>query len=124
MIHGYKINQIKSNVYIDENVLGYVITLPLISRGTLKAYRMIPITIPISLGNSKIVYISTEESNLCIDQTRKYYFGMSDTEFYSWKNVDGQTRICKQNHPLLSSHLQETCAVKLMQHRMEFPKKL
>jgi hypothetical protein len=39
------------HVYIEKNVLGYVITLPLINRGTFKAYRMIPI--PIALGNGK-----------------------------------------------------------------------
>jgi hypothetical protein len=61
-------------VYIEKNVLGYVITSPLITRGMLKAYRMLPISI--SLGNGKFAYVNTEESNLCIDQTRHYYFAI------------------------------------------------
>jgi hypothetical protein len=97
------------HVYIEKNVLGYVITLALINRGTFKAYRMIPI--PIALGNGKFTYVNTDEKNLCIDQTRQYYFGISNAEI-----------ICKQQHPLLSSHLQETCAVKLVQPRLELPK--
>jgi hypothetical protein len=107
-------------VYLDKTVLGYVITLPLINRGTFKAYKMIHI--PISLGSSKFAYVNTEESNLCIDETRQYYFGISDAEFDSCKNVNSQTKICKQKHPLLSSHLQESCAVNLLQPRMEFSK--
>jgi hypothetical protein len=39
-------------VYLEKNVLGYVITLPLISRGKFKAYRMIPI--PMFLENGVI----------------------------------------------------------------------
>ncbi|KDR06842.1 hypothetical protein L798_03894, partial [Zootermopsis nevadensis] len=99
--------------------LGYVITLPLINRGTFKVFRMIPIPIP--LGKNKFAYIDTDESNLCLDQTRQYYFGINDKEFNECKNVDSNTRICKQKHPLLSSHLQESCAVKLLQRRREIP---
>jgi hypothetical protein len=87
----YKVCDI--HVYIDKSVLSYVITLPMISTGTFKAYRMIPI--PVSLGNSKLTYISTEEPDLCIDQTRQYYFGISDTEFNRCKILDSQARICK-----------------------------
>jgi hypothetical protein len=42
------------------------------SRGTFKAYKMIPI--PMFLENEKFAYVNTEENNLCIDQTRHYYF--------------------------------------------------
>lgn len=108
------------HVYLENNVLGYVITLPLIGRGMFKAYKMIPI--PMFLENGKFAYIHTEENNLCFDQTRQYYYGISSTEFDNCKNVDSQTKICKQKHPLLSSHLHESCAVKLLQQEVEIPK--
>jgi hypothetical protein len=108
------------HVYIEKNMLGYVITLPLINRGTFKAYRMVPI--PVALRNGKFTYVNIDETNLCIDQTRQYYFGMSNAEINNCKGIDGQTRLCKQQHPLLSSHLQETCAVNLLQPRFELPK--
>jgi hypothetical protein len=114
----YKICDI--HVYIDEGVLGYIISLPLINRGTFEIYKMIPI--PISLGNNKFVYINTDESILCLDQTRQYYFEMKTEELINCKNLDSRTYICKQKQPLLSSHLQESCAVKLLQHRKEIPK--
>jgi hypothetical protein len=81
---------------------------------------MIPI--PISLGNGKFAYVNTEETNPCIDQTWQYYFEISNTEFNNCKNIDGQTKICKQKRSLLSSHLQELHAVKLLQQRLEFLK--
>jgi hypothetical protein len=110
----------ETHVYIERNILGYFITLPLVNRGTFKVYKMTPI--PLLLGNNKFAYVHIEDINLCIDQTRQYYFGMSDTEFNNCKNIDGQTEICKQRHPLVSSHLQESCAVKLLQTRIDIPK--
>jgi hypothetical protein len=97
-----------------------VISLPLINRGKFKEYKMIPI--PRSLWNRKFAYLNTEDSNLRIDQTRQYYFRMSDVESDSRKNMNSYTKICKQQHPLSSSHLQESCAVKLLQPRTEIPK--
>ncbi|PNF36838.1 hypothetical protein B7P43_G09629 [Cryptotermes secundus] len=77
--------------------------------------------IPMFLENGKFAYINTEENNLCFDQTRQYYFGISNTEFDNCKNVDKHVTICKQKHPLLSSHSHESCAVKLLQ-QVEIPK--
>jgi hypothetical protein len=75
---------------------------------------MISITTPLS--NNKFVF-NTDESILCLDQTRQYYFEINDKELKDCKNLDSRTYICKQKHPLLSSHLQESCAVKLLQRR-------
>jgi hypothetical protein len=108
------------HVYINEGILGYVITFPLVNRGTFKVYRTIPV--PLSLGNKKFAYIHTTESNLCLDQTRQYYFEMSNEELDNCKVMDSRTRICKQKQPLLSSHVQESCAVKLLQPRRIIPK--
>jgi hypothetical protein len=108
------------HVYIESSILGYVITLPLIGRGVFKVYKMIPVPIP--LGSHKFAYIETEESNLCIDETKQYYFEMNEENLSKCKSTDSQTRICKQTRPLLSSHFQETCVVKLLQTRREIPK--
>jgi hypothetical protein len=114
----YKVCDI--HVYIDEGILGYVITLPLIGRGVFKAYKMIPV--PISLGNHKFAYVETGESDLCVDQTRQYYFEIDEEELNKCKIIDSQAKICKQTRPLLSSHLHEACAVKLLRHKNEIPK--
>jgi hypothetical protein len=106
-------------VYINEGILGYVISLPLITRSMFKTYRMIPVPIPV--GNKRFAYIHTEASYLCIDQTRQYYFEISE-EIKDCKTIDSQGRICKQKHPLLSSHSHESCTVKLLQPGREIPK--
>jgi hypothetical protein len=108
------------HVYINEEMLGYVITLPLIGRGFFQMYKMIPM--PILLGNNKFAYLETGEANLCVDQTRQHYFEISNEELKDCKATDSLSRICGQDRPLLSSHLQETCVVKLLQQRKEIPK--
>ena len=59
-------------VYIKNGILGYVILLPLVSRGNFSIYRLIPIPVP--LDRSKFLYIDTVKSFLWIDQARQYYF--------------------------------------------------
>jgi hypothetical protein len=113
----YKICDV--HVYLNEGILGYVISLPLIGRGIFQVYKMIPVPIP--LGN-KFAYIKTGEANLCVDQTRLYYFEISNEELKDCKIIDSQSRTCRQDRPLLSSHLQKACVVKLQQQRKEIPK--
>jgi hypothetical protein len=105
-------------VYINEGILGYVITLPLIGRGLFQVYKIIPM--PIHLGNNKFAYIEAGEANLCVDQTRQYYSEIGNEELKDCKATDFLSRICRQDRPLLSSDLQENC-VKLLQQRKEIP---
>jgi hypothetical protein len=44
-------------VYIKNGILGYVVLLPLVSRGNFNIYRLIPIPVP--LGRSKFLYCFT-----------------------------------------------------------------
>ena len=106
-------------VYIKNGILGYVILLPLVSRGNFSIYRLIPIPVP--LDRSKFLYIDTGKSFLWIDQARQYYF-MTDKEWMdSCKILNSMKYVCKQNQPLLSSHLHENCMVKLLQPRGSVP---
>jgi hypothetical protein len=100
-------------VYIKDSILGYVILLPLVNRGNFSIYRLIPIPVP--LDRSKLLYIDTGKSFLWIDQARQYYF-MTDKEWMdSCKILNSVKYVCKQNQPLLSSHLHENCMVKFLQ---------
>lgn len=81
---------------------------------------MIPI--PIALGQGKFLYINTEESILCLDQARQYYFTTNEIDLKLCKVINTETYICRQRHPLLSSHLLESCAVKMLQLRRTIPK--
>jgi len=106
-------------VYIKNGILGYVILLPLVNRGNFNIYRLIPIPVP--LDRSKFLYIDVRKSFLWIDQARQYYF-MTDKEWMdSCKILNSMKYVCKQNQPLLSSHLHENCMVKLLQPRGSVP---
>jgi hypothetical protein len=106
-------------VYIKESILGYMVSLPLVNPGNFSIYRLIPIPVPVD--RSKFVYIDTGKSFLWIDQARQYYF----TTDLDWKDsckiLNSIKYVCKQNQPLLSSHLHENCAVKLLQPRANVP---
>jgi hypothetical protein len=55
------------------------------------------ISTPIVLGNNKFAYIDTDETNLCFDQRRQYYFGIIAEELNGCKAVDSQIRIYNRN---------------------------
>jgi len=67
-------------VYIKSGIVGYVILLPLVNRGTFDIYKLIPI--PISLHRNQYLYLEAGKPFLWIDQTRQYYF-LTDGE---WMN--------------------------------------
>jgi len=57
-----------------------VITSPLVSRGNSEVLKLIPISS--ALENKKFLNIGTEESILCLDQTREYYFMRDEAKLY------------------------------------------
>jgi hypothetical protein len=114
----YKICDV--NVYAKDGILGHVISLPLISRGVFKTFKLIPL--PVSIGQNKFIYIETANKLLYVDQTRQYYFMTDRKELRRCKAIEPTRYICKQTRPLLSSHMQEACAVKLLQPRINIHK--
>jgi hypothetical protein len=101
------------HVYVNKEILGYVITLPLVNKNIFRALKLIPL--PITRDDQKFVYIDTEGTMLYVDETRQYYFTTDREELDKCKSVKTGSYICKQNQPLLNSHLRESCAVKLLQ---------
>jgi hypothetical protein len=106
-------------VYIKNGILGYVILLPLVNQGNFNIYKLIPIPVP--LDRSTFLYIDTGKSFLWIDQARQYYFLSDKEELEECKMMNIMLYVCKQNQPLLSSHLHENCLVKMLQLRGNVP---
>jgi hypothetical protein len=106
-------------VYIKNGILGYVILLPLVNQGNFNIYRLIPIPVP--LDKTKFLYIDTGKSFLWIDQARQYYFLSEKEVLEECKIIHPMLYVCKQNQPLLSSHLHENCLVKMLQPRGTVP---
>jgi hypothetical protein len=108
------------HIYIKEGILSYIISLPLISRGTFKVFRLIPL--PVGVEKDKFVYLETNKELLYVDQTRQYYFATSREDLRRCKSTELNSYICKQSQPLLNSHMQESCEIKLLQPRLNIPK--
>jgi len=106
-------------VYIKDGILGYVISLPLVNRGNFNIYKLIPIPVP--LDRTKFMYVDTGKPFLWIDQARQYYFMMDKGWMDSCKILSVLKYVCKQDQPLLSSHLHENCMVQLLQPRGSVP---
>jgi hypothetical protein len=108
------------HIYVRNNIMGFVINVPLISRGTFKTFRLIPI--PIAIEKNKFIYLETENKLLYVDQIRQYYFSTGREELRRCKALEPNKYICKQNKPLLNSHMQECCEIKMLQPRLSIPK--
>ena len=113
----YKVCDVQ--VYIQEGRLSYVVKTPLIDKGEFKVYYLVPV--PISVSPDKLMYIKTEKPILCIDSMRQYYYFSSDQELQMCKETTQQRYVCKQNKPLLSSLMQDECAVRLLKEWKKLP---
>jgi hypothetical protein len=106
-------------VYIKNSILGFLILLLLVNRGTFDIYRLI--LLPISLDRNQFLYVETDKPYLWIDQARQYYF-LTEKEWMGSCNIlNPMLYVCKQNQPLLPSHLHENCMVRLLQPRGDVP---
>ena len=108
------------HIYLKDGILSYIIILPLINRGIFKTFRLLPL--PVEIEKNKFVYTEPENEVLFIDQTRQYYFLTSREELRLCKIAQAKSYLCKQRQPLLNSHMQEACAVKLLLPREKIPR--
>jgi hypothetical protein len=78
----------------------------------IKAYHLVAVPNPVN--DDKLIYIRREKSILWADKTRQYYYFSSDFELQKCKKPTKQGCVCKQGNPLMSSLVQEECAVRLL----------
>jgi len=113
----YKVCETK--VYIKNNKLSYVFSTPLVNKGEFKAYYLVPVPIPVN--QDKLVYIKTVKSIMCVDSSRQYYYFSSEAALQECKKPTKDRYVCRQEHPLLSSLVQEECAVRLLKRWNRLP---
>jgi hypothetical protein len=77
-------------------------------------YWLIPNLVP--LNQTKFLFKDTGKSFLWIVPAQQYYW-MTEKEWMDSCNIVSMSYVCKQNYPLLSSHLHENCMVKLLEPR-------
>jgi hypothetical protein len=66
------------HIYLNDELLTYVITSE--GKGMSEVFKLI--VIAIASENQEFLYIEPEESILCLDQTRQYYFVIDEAELY------------------------------------------
>ena len=66
------------------------------------------IAIPIALENKEFLYIDTEQSILCLDETREYCLLVEKAEFYNCKTTSKGPYVCRQSDAVICSEWQET----------------
>jgi len=103
------------NTYIKDEVLTYVIILPVVSRENLGVFKLIAILI--ILENKDFLYIEWAEIILCLDQTRLYCLMTEETELYHCKATTTGSYVLTQIQAVMCSDWQETGVVKLLKHR-------
>jgi hypothetical protein len=64
------------------------------------------IVVPIALRNKEFLYVDTEESTLCLDQTRLYYIIIDGAELYHCKTMTTVPYIYTQSHALMCTEFQ------------------
>ena len=65
-------------------------------------------------------YIDVQDSVLCLDQTKQYYFTMTDDELAKGKSVASGRYVSTHQRTLLSTVNTESCAVTLLHKRDNF----
>lgn len=109
------------DVFLHNNVLGYVIRLPLTDNVKFNVYNVHPLPIATKDSVSTFVFIQPEKEFLFIDMVKQYYVKINKVEFNNCKVLNNRWRVCKQEYPVLSSHLHEECEAKLLQHVKDIP---
>ena len=113
----YQLSDVR--VYTYSKRLGYVISVPLVHKKSFTMLRMLPIPVPVDPEH--FLYIDTRDSVLCLDQTKQYYFTMTEDELPKCKSAESDHYVCTHQRTLLSTSSTESCAVTLLQKRDNLP---
>lgn len=107
------------HVYLYDEILSYVLELPLVNKGNYDVLRMIPV--PVALGGGRFVYVDTGSDLLFFERARQYYFLSTERELSLCKALSKNAFVCAQRHPLLFSHFVDSCVIKMLQPRSSIP---
>jgi hypothetical protein len=113
----YQLSDVR--VYTYKKRLGYVISVPLVHKRTFTMLRMIPLPVPVD--QEHFLYIDVKDSVLCLDQSKQYYFTMTDAELPKCKLAELDYHVYTYQRTLLSTFTTESCAVTLLQRSDSLP---
>lgn len=108
------------HVYYSKRNLVYIIDIPLVSLNSYRLYHLIPLPSKQN-DNNLFLYIEPSHEFILIDDAKQHYLSFNEGQLSRCKKF-GLKKICKQEQPILSSHIHETCEMKLFTYTAMIPK--
>jgi hypothetical protein len=109
------------DVFTKDIYLVYVIRLPLTIHVKYNIYHVLHLPIKIKYTDSKFILILPEREYLLMDVVKQYYARLRVDEFKECKVIDNYHYVCKQNHPVQVTRLQEECEAEMLQSVRAIP---
>jgi hypothetical protein len=102
-------------VNINDNVLGYVLKIPLVNSDVYNLYKLIPFPTKVNNSENAFVYIESEKEFLMIETLKQVYVKLNELELDECKVMSPDWRVCKQTFPLKSTYLYQECEARLLE---------
>lgn len=109
------------DVYLNNDILCYIIKLPLTDDTVYNTYKVLPLPINMNNTNNKFLFIQPEQKYLLVDKAKRYYVKMSEQVFQKCKEINNYWRICKQSFAIMLTHSHEECEYKMIQPIRKIP---
>lgn len=106
------------SIFITENHLVFVISIPLVTFEEYTVYH--PIPLPIGYGLNAFVLIAPQTEHLAVSRNKETYFTLTTEQWKACTEMK-QSKLCKGSHPIyhqLGSHL---CEVSLLTNNQKLP---
>jgi hypothetical protein len=107
--------QIIDNVFLNDNVLVYVLKIHLRHSSVHNLYKLIPFPMKVNNTENTFVFIESERDFLILDALKQMYAKLNEEELRECKVISPDWRVCKQTFPLKSTHLHQECEVRLLE---------
>jgi hypothetical protein len=109
------------DVFLNDNVLGYVLKIPLVNSDVYNLYKLIPFPTKVNNSENTFVYIESERDFLMIDTMKQMYVKLNELELDECKIISPDWRVCKHAFPLKSTHLHQECEARLPEPTRSIP---
>ncbi|PNF43974.1 hypothetical protein B7P43_G00917 [Cryptotermes secundus] len=114
-------NIIDIDVFLNNNLLGYVLKIPLVNSAVFHLYKLIPFPTKVNNSENIFVFIESEKDFLMIDTLKQVYVKLNELELDECKVISPDWRVCKQTFPVKSTHVHQECEVRLLEPTTRIP---
>jgi hypothetical protein len=109
------------DVFLNDNVLGYILKIPLVNSDVYNLYKLIPYPTKVNNTERTFAFIESERDFLMIDILKQVYVKLHELELDECKFVSPDWSVYKQIFPLKSTHLHQECEAGLLEPTTAIP---